>query len=157
MHKVAVYPGTFDPITNGHLDIINRGLEIFDSVIVAVLENAKKKPLFSAEERVEMIRNSVDRRTEVGSFSGLLVDYMKKKNTRFELRGMRAMSDFDYEFQMSIANKKLWPEMETVFIMTDQKYLYLNSSLVKELARLGADISEFVPKNVETVLKKKLQ
>lgn len=157
MPRNAVYPGTFDPITKGHMDIINRGLEIFDSITVAVLENAKKAALFTVDERIKMIKDSVNGRVRVDSFSGLLVDYMKKHNTRFELRGMRAMSDFDYEFQMSIANKKLWPEMETVFMMTDQKYLYLSSSLVKELARLGADTRDFVPGNVAAALKKRLR
>jgi len=153
--KTAVYPGTFDPITNGHLDVIKRALKIFDKVIIAVLENEKKQPIFSAAERIEMIKEATkDLDVEVESFDGLLVNFLKKKNASIIIRGMRAMSDFDYEFQMAIANKKMG-EAETIFIVTDKEYFYLNSRLVKELARLGGPLGGLVTKNVEEALRKK--
>jgi pantetheine-phosphate adenylyltransferase len=155
--KIAVYPGSFDPVTFGHIDVIRRSLKIFDRVIVAVLENDVKKPLFTLDERVAMIKGALagEKNVDVDHFSGLLVDYMKKKNALFTVRGLRAMSDFDYEFQMAVANKDMVPAMETVFVVTDKKYFYLNSRLVKELARFGGPLSELVPENVELALKKK--
>jgi pantetheine-phosphate adenylyltransferase len=155
--KIAVYPGSFDPVTFGHLDVIKRSLKIFDRVVVAVLKNDSKKPLFTLEERVALIRESLKdvKNVEVDSFSGLLVNYMKKKNAFFIVRGLRAMSDFDYEFQMAVANKDMQKETETIFIVTDKKYFYLNSRLVKELALFGGSLSELVPKNVEASLRKK--
>ncbi len=154
--KTAVYPGSFDPITHGHIDVIKRALKIFDRLIIAVLENGNKDCLFSSAERVNMIKDATkNMRVEVESFSGLLVDYLRKKKTVFVVRGLRAVSDFDYEFQMAIANKKLEPEIETFFILTDKEYFYLSSTTVKELARNKANVSSFVPKNVQGALKRK--
>lgn len=155
--KTAVYPGSFDPITNGHIDVIRRSLKVFDKVIVAVLENKNKQPLFAVDERVEMARKALAsmKNVEIEAFSGLLADYLRGKKTKFIVRGLRAMSDFDYEFQMATVNKDMDAEIETFFIVTDKKYFYLNSRLVKELARLGGPVSELVPKNVEAKLRKK--
>ena len=154
-NRIAVYPGSFDPVTLGHLDVIKRSLKIFDKLIIAVLENDKKQPLFSAAERVEMIKEAVKgANVDVESFDGLLADFLKKKGVGIIIRGMRAMSDFDYEFQMAIANKKLG-DAETIFIVTDKEYFYLNSRLVKELARLGGSLDGFVTKGVEKKLKEK--
>lgn len=155
MKNIAVYPGTFDPITNGHVDVIKRALKIFDKVIVAVVENPSKKTLFTTEERVRMIRELKLKDVTVVSFDSLLVDYLKKKKLHIVVRGLRAMSDFEHEFQMAVANNKLYPDMETIFIMTDKKYFYLNSSIVKEIARFGGCLKDFVPENVEKALKKK--
>jgi pantetheine-phosphate adenylyltransferase len=155
--KTAVYPGSFDPVTNGHIDIIRRSLKIFDKVIVAVYEEPpKRQVLFSADERAEMIREATKGMSvEIVVFSGLLVDYLKKKNINFIVRGLRALSDFDYEFQMAVVNKKLGADVETIFITTDKQYFYLNSTLVKELAKHGASLSDLVPKNVEKKLREK--
>ncbi|MCK4535143.1 MAG: pantetheine-phosphate adenylyltransferase, partial [Syntrophobacterales bacterium] len=147
MGKSAVYPGSFDPITNGHVDIINRGLGIFDKIIVLVGYNPNKlTTLFSVEERVSMIRDVVgdDPRIEVDSFSGLLVDYVKKSGTSCILRGLRAMSDFEYEFQLALINRKLSRNIETVFLMTGSKWFYCNSSIVKEAAALGGSVKGLV-------------
>ncbi len=154
--RIAVYPGSFDPITNGHIDVLRRGQKIFDKVIVAVLENTRKQCMFSVGERMDLIRQSVGD-VEVDAFSGLLVDFLKKKNARFVIRGLRAVSDFDYEFQMAIANKGLDPGIETIFIMTDKEYFYLNSSLVKELAINRAPLKNLVPPAVERALLEKLK
>lgn len=150
----AVYPGSFDPLTNGHLDIIVRASKLFDHLYVVVFENRDKKPLFSARERVEMIRDACSdlANVEPDSSSGLLVDYARKRGARVIVKGLRAVSDFDYEFKMALMNKKLAPEIETLFMMTSLKYLYLSSSLVKELARLGGCIKDLVPPNVEKKL-----
>ena len=154
--RIAVYPGSFDPITNGHLDVIGRALKIFDKLVIAVLENGNKECLFSSKERADMIKGATKgMRVEVESFSGLLVDYLRKKKTSLVVRGLRAVSDFDHEFQMAIANKKLEPETETIFILTDKEYFYLSSTTVKELARNKADVKDFVPKNVQAALEKK--
>ena len=158
--KVAVYPGSFDPITLGHVDIIQRALKIFDRLVILVLENSRKEAmLFSTKEKIEMIKISTKnmKNIEIDSFEGLLVDYLKKKKIDFVIRGMRALSDFDFEFQMAMVNKKLDPEMETVFIMTDKKYFYLNSSSVRELAKYGASISDMVPKEIEGMIKNKFR
>ncbi len=154
--KIAVYPGSFDPVTNGHLDIIQRAIKIFDLVYIAVIENPEKTPLFKTEERMEMIRKSLPEspKIKIDSFSGLLVDYAKKIGANAIVRGLRAVSDFDYEFQMALTNRKMCPEIETVFMMTDYKYSYLSSSFVKQIARLGGDISAFVPPPVEERLKR---
>jgi len=155
--KTAVYPGTFDPITNGHIDIIKRALNIFDKVIIAVSVDSTKNPLFTVEERIKMISEAVKemQRIKIDSFGGLLVDYAKKINAIAVIRGLRAVSDFEYEFQMALMNRRLNENIETVFLMPNEKFTYLNSSIVREVVSLGGDISEFVPKNVKNELKKK--
>lgn len=155
--KVAVYPGSFDPITYGHLDLVERSSKIFDRVIVAVLINSSKKALFSIEERKEMIREATKHipNVEVDHFSGLLVDYMLSINANVILRGLRAISDFEYELQIASINKKLSENIETVFLMTNNKHSFISSSMVKEVASYGADVSELVPSQVEKALRKK--
>lgn len=155
--KIAIYPGSFDPITYGHLDIIERSARFFDNLIVAVLSNPQKQPLFTAEERMIMIRESVKHipNVEVESFQGLLVDFARIKKARIIIKGLRAVSDFEYEFQMALMNKKLDDCVETFFMMTSAKYSYLSSSVVKEVARFGGCIRDLVPTVVETQLKKK--
>ena len=145
--KIAVVPGSFDPITKGHLDIIKRTAKIFDKVIVAVLTNSSKTPTFSKEERVEFIKLCTEGmdNVEVDSFSGLLADYTKKVGACAIVKGLRAMSDFEYEFQMALTNSKLNPSAETVFLTTSAEHMYLSSSLVKQVAHYGGDISAFVP------------
>ena len=157
--KIAAYPGSFDPITNGHLDVIKRSSKLFDKIFIAVLENPRKASLFSTQEKIDTIKDAVKNidNIEVESFSGLLVDYLKKKNICCVIRGLRAMSDFDYEFQMAVTNKELMPEMETIFIVTDKKYFYLNSTMIKELAKSGSLPSEFVPKIVKKKLEEKFK
>ncbi len=154
----ALYPGTFDPITNGHLDIIQRASQLFGVVDVVVAVNTRKTSLFSVEERLEMIRECTRHipNVEVLSHAGLMVDCLRKRNAQVLLRGLRAVSDFEYEFQMALMNKKLDPVCETVYLMPSEKYTYLASSLVRELAGLGGDISEFVPAVVEARLRRKL-
>jgi len=155
--KTAVYPGTFDPITNGHIDIIKRALNIFDKVIIAISVDSTKNPFFTVEERIKMISEAVKdiQRIEIDSFSGLLVDYAKKTNAIAVIRGLRAVSDFEYEFQMALMNRRLNENIETVFLMPNEKFTYLNSSIVREVVSLGGDISDFVPENVKKELKKK--
>ena len=149
MNKIAVYPGTFDPITNGHIDIIQRSVLLFDKLIVAVNDNPNpaKPCLFSAKERTEMIKEVFPSspKTEVEVFKGLLVRYAKKKGAQFVIRGLRALSDFESEFQMYLMNKKLHPELEMIYFMTNQQYSYLSSSIVKEIAQLGGSTANFVP------------
>lgn len=159
MHKKVVYPGTFDPVTYGHLDIIERIAGLYDNVFVAVAESGDKGPLFSAEERVDMLTKAVAKykNVEVEHFKGLVVDYADKKSARVVVRGLRMISDFEYEFQMALTNRKLRPEIETVFMMPKESYSYLSSKLIKEAAVLGADISDFVPSNVENKLKEKIK
>ncbi len=157
--KVAIYPGTFDPITNGHLDIIERAVKMFDKVIVTIARNSSKNPLFSDKERVELIREAVKgwKQVEVDSFEGLLVDYARKRNATIVLRGLRAISDFEYEFQLALTNRKLNDAMETVFLMPSEKYTYLNSTIVREIARLGGDVNDFVPPGFKKAFEKKFK
>jgi pantetheine-phosphate adenylyltransferase len=145
--KTAVYPGTFDPITYGHIDIINRASKLFDNVIIAVLNNTSKIPLFDLNERLDMIQKAIVEfdNVEADSFSGLLVDYMQKKHYNTVLKGLRAVSDFEYEMQMALMNKKLNQNVETVFMMTSRKYCFLSSSLVKEVVSLGGCVKDLVP------------
>lgn len=153
--NVAVYPGSFDPITNGHIDLVERTLRVFDRVIVAIATNpGKDNSLFSTAERVQMIREvfkDAGKRVQVDSFEGLLVDYAERVGAQVIIRGLRAISDFEYEFQMAMMNRELKPNIETLFMMTGESYFYLSSRLVKEVVSLGGDVATFVPK---TVLKK---
>lgn len=155
--KVAVYPGTFDPITNGHLSIVNRALKIFDRLIIAILNNPNKAPLFTPQERIDMIREVLKERPEitVDSFDGLLVDYVVQMKTNVILRGLRALSDFEYEFQMALMNRKLNREVQSVFLMTDYKWFYTSSTIIKEAASLNGDINGLVPAIVSRKLKEK--
>ncbi|MFC2166517.1 pantetheine-phosphate adenylyltransferase [Acidobacteriota bacterium] len=157
--RVAVYPGFFDPITNGHVDIIKRGLNVFDSLIVAVLENPKKTALFTTKERVNMIGEilSEQKNVEVKSFHGLLVDFMKTHHSKIVIRGLRAVSDFEYEFQMALMNMKLEPEIETLFMMPNVSFTFLSSKIVKEVAMLGGTLVGLVPHGVEEKLKEKFK
>jgi len=156
--KIAVYPGSFDPITNGHLDIIERAICIFDELIVALAINPHKSTLFSVQERISMIKEVTQALTKVKvkKFSGLLIDFMKQNNAHVIIRGMRAISDFEYESQLALMNKKLAPEIETIFMVTDYKYAYLNSGIVKEIASFKGCVSQLVPEIVEKKLKEKL-
>ena len=155
--RIAVYPGSFDPITNGHLDIMTRGLRNFDELVVAVARNSEKSSLFTINERIEMIREALDGndRLRVDSFEGLLVDYAASQNAEVILRGLRAVSDFEYEFQLAQMNHTVKPEVETLFMMTAVPYGYLSSSIVKEVASYHGNIDEFVPANVKTALQRK--
>ena len=163
MKRIAIYPGTFDPITNGHLDIIRRASELFDEVIVALARNSQKTPLFSEPERLDLIEAAVleccSDRANIRSdaFQGLLVEYARVTGAIAVVRGLRAVSDFEYEFQMALMNRKLAPEVSTVFLMPHEQYTYLNSTIIRELARYGKDVSDFVPKVVADALKKKFE
>jgi pantetheine-phosphate adenylyltransferase len=156
--RVAVYPGSFDPLTNGHLDIIRRSVRLFDRLLVSVLENEGKSPLFSVAERMELIQRCVHNMpaVEVHSFSGLLVDFMKRKGANVVVRGIRAVSDYEYELQMALMNRKLAPNVETVFMMPADSYSYVSSRLVKEVARLGGSVHGLVPAEVEDRLLQKI-
>jgi pantetheine-phosphate adenylyltransferase len=156
--KKAVYPGTFDPVTYGHLDVIKRGSKIFDELIVAVGHNPLKTPIFTVEERMDMLSKNTReiQNISVDCFEGMLTDYMEEMQTNIILRGIRTMSDFEYEFQRALTNRVLKTDIETVFIMTSQEYSFLNSSLIKEAVSLGGDISKFVPSDVEKLLSQKL-
>lgn len=155
--KIAVVPGSFDPITNGHLDIITRASMIFDKIKVVVLNNSSKNPLFAVEERMELIATSTKHlgNVEVDTFSGLLVDYAKQEKAQAIIRGLRAVSDFEYEMQITSMNRKLNDHVETLFIMTKNEYSFLSSSIVKEVAKYEAELSEFVPAPVAVALRKK--
>jgi len=155
--KSALYPGTFDPLTNGHLSLIRRGCDVFDQMIVAVADNTPKKPLFSLEERVEMAREALrgDTRVLIEPFSGLTVEYAAKRGVCALLRGLRAVSDFEYEFQLSLMNRRLQRHIQTVFMMTDYQWLFISSTLVKAAASQGADIKGLVPENVRLKLLEK--
>jgi len=147
---IAVYPGTFDPLTNGHVSLVKRGLDIFDEIILAVALQTPKVPLFSLSERVEMASRTFENfdRVLVEPFEGLLIDYVRSKGAKAILRGMRAVADFEYEFQMALMNRRLARNIQTVFLMTDYKWLYISSTLIKDVARLGGDIQGVVPDNV---------
>lgn len=155
--KLVIYPGTFDPITNGHLSIISRALKIFDKLVIAILNNPQKKPLFTVAERVVMIKEVLkdQRNVEVDSFDGLLVDYVVSKKTNVVIRGLRALSDFEYEFQLALMNRKLKREVQSIFLMTDYKWFYTSSTIIKEAASLGGDVSGLVPAVVCRKLKEK--
>jgi pantetheine-phosphate adenylyltransferase len=160
--RVVVYPGSFDPVTNGHLDIVCRACQIFDTVIVAVTRNATKSPLFSLPERLAMLKTVLaplvkTGKVRVDSFEGLLADYCRQQGAQAVARGLRALSDFEYEFQMALMNRHLAPELETVFLMADEKYTYLSSSLLKDVVRLGGDAWRFVPPALVAKLKNKLR
>lgn len=157
MTRKAIYPGTFDPVTYGHLDIIERASILYDKVLVAVATGVKKNPLFTAKERVEMLKKETGAfgNVEVEEFNELVVDYAGRKSAKVIIRGLRMISDFEYEFQMALTNRKLNPEIETVFMMPKESYSYLSSRLIKEVAGLDANISAFVPQNVENKLKEK--
>lgn len=158
MTKIAIYPGSFDPITMGHIDVLKRALKIFDKIIIAVGENPNKTYLFSAEERKEMITEvAKDLNVEIDHFSGLLVEFAKKRGAAAIVRGLRAVSDFDYEFQAALMNRRLNRDIETIFIMTRGMYCYLSASVVKEVASLGGDLKGLVPENVAKELKKKFK
>jgi pantetheine-phosphate adenylyltransferase len=156
--RIAIYPGSFDPVTNGHIDVIKRAIQLFDRVIVAVIENPSKKALFSVDERMEMLRAITKGLSGVvvSHFDGLLVDYVKKKGASIIIRGLRAMSDFEYEFQMALTNRKLAPDIETVFLMPAEAYTYLSSSIVKEVVSLNGRVGGLVPRQVEARLRRKL-
>jgi len=155
--KTAIYPGFFDPITNGHLSIVSRGLEIFDKLIISILVNPQKAPLFSIDERISMIKQAVqdEPNIEVDTFGGLLVDYVIQKKAHIILRGLRALSDFEYEFQMALMNRKLNRDVQSVFLMTDYKWFYISSTIIKEAASFGGDVSGLVPEFVNDKLKEK--
>jgi len=158
MKGLAVYPGSFDPITNGHLDLIRRGTGLFDRLIVAVLRNPEKAGLFSVEERLELLRESLldMSSVEVAAFDGLLVDFAHDRGAKHILRGIRALSDFEYEFQMALMNRRLAPDLETVFLMPREEFTFLSSRLVREVARLGGPVDAFVPTPVARRLRDKL-
>ena len=155
MYRIAIYPGSFDPVTNGHLDIIERGLKLFDSIVVAILHNPTKDALFTVEERKEMLETSLKNfpNVEVDIFDGLLVNYAAKRKAHAILRGMRAVSDFEYEFQLALMNRRLNREIETVFLMTGLRWIFTSSSIIKEAARFGGNINGIVPPVVNEKLK----
>lgn len=155
MKRVAIYPGSFDPFTNGHLDIVERGLKIFDKIIIAILHNPGKKALFSVEERIEMLEDSTKKlkNIEIDTFSGLLVDFASIRKAHAILRGMRAVSDFEYEFQLALMNRRLNREVQTVFLMTGLRWIFTSSSIIKEAARFGGNINGMV----SPIVKKKLR
>jgi len=159
MKKIAVYPGTFDPVTYGHIDIINRAIKIFDWLIIAVALKPQKEVVFSAEERAEMLKAATRgiSRISIECFDGLLVNYVKRKKAMVMVRGLRMISDFEYEFQMALTNRRLKPEIETVYMMPNESYCYLSSKLIKEAASLGASLKDFVPDFIERKLKARLR
>lgn len=157
--RTAIYPGSFDPLTNGHLDVIQRAAKLFDRVIVAVAANDSKRPLFTLAERLALVTTAVRHlpHVEAGSFKGLLIEYVEHRKAAAVVRGLRAVSDFEFEFQLALMNRKLNERIETIFMMPKDTYTFLSSRIVKEIARLGGDVSSFVPPHVEAALKKKLR
>ena len=157
--RTAIYPGSFDPLTNGHLDVIERAVKLFDRVVVAVAKNESKQPLFSLEERLLLVRGSIKKipNAEADSFDSLLVEYAHKHNAQAIVRGLRAVSDFEFEFQLALMNRKLNEKVETIFMMPKDTYTFLSSRIIKEIARLGGDISAFVPVHVRAALIEKLK
>lgn len=155
MKRLAIYPGSFDPVTNGHVDIVERGIQLFDELIIAILINPKKQSLFTVEERIELLKETFkkDSQVHVDAFDGLLVNYAKQKNAQAILRGMRAVSDFEYEFQMAIMNRRMNREIQTVFLMTGFRWIFTSSSIIKEVARFGGDVADLVPPPVNEKLK----
>ena len=158
MRRIAIYPGSFDPITNGHLDVITRAAGMFDHVVVACAHNVEKMPLFTTKERVALAQAAVKgiRNVSVDGFEGLLVEYAKRKKARVVVRGLRAVSDFEFEFQMALMNRRLEPKVETIFLMPKDEYTFISSRLVREIAWLGGDVSNFVPAGVQRALKQKI-
>jgi pantetheine-phosphate adenylyltransferase len=156
--SIAVYPGSFDPITNGHLDVLRRGVKVFEKVIVAVGDNPAKQALFTKDERVEMIREVIKpfRNAEVEGFDGMVVDYVRRKKAHVLLRGIRTISDFEFEYQMALTNRTFAAEIETLFVMTHEEYSFVSSRFIKEAALMGGDVSKFLPKEVEKKLKAKV-
>lgn len=156
--KIGVYPGSLDPITNGHVDLVQRGLRLFDRIIIAVAPNVNKSPFFTLEERVDLIRQVIgdNPRIEVDIIEGLLVDYARKKGASAVIRGLRAVSDFEYEFQLALMNRKMDADFETVFLMPSARYTYLSSSIIKEVAKFGGSLKDMVPEVVERKLKEKM-
>ena len=159
MSTLAVYPGSFDPLTNGHVDIISRGARLFDRIVVAILKNAEKAPLFTMEERVEITRSVFKHQhnVEVDTFDGLLVDYVERRKAQVIVRGLRAVSDFEYEFQMALMNQRLNGRIDTIFMMPAEQYTYISSRLIKEVFTLGGQVSGLVPAIVEERMRQKLQ
>jgi pantetheine-phosphate adenylyltransferase len=158
--RIAVYPGSFDPITNGHVDILRRSLAVFDHVIVAIADNVRKSPLFTVEERYDFIREALGPegtggRVEYDAFEGLLIDYARRRGAQTIVRGLRALADFEYEFQLAVMNRRLAPSVDTMFLMTAEQNFYVSSSLVKEIAGFGGDVSGLVPDNVRRALQQK--
>jgi pantetheine-phosphate adenylyltransferase len=157
--RTAIYPGSFDPLTNGHLDVLQRAAKLFDRVIVAVAKNEGKNPLFTLKERLALVKDAAAHlpNVEADTFDGLLVEYVVKKKAQAIVRGLRAVSDFEFEFQLALMNRKLNENVETIFMMPKDTYTFLSSRIVKEIARLGGDVSQFVVPNVQTALQKKLK
>lgn len=157
--RTVIYPGSFDPLTNGHLDVVQRAAKLFDRVVIAVAKNEGKHPLFTLEERVELVRQAVGHMPtiEVDAFDGLLMNYVEAKSAQAVVRGLRAISDFEFEFQLALMNRKLNERVETIFMMPKDTYTFLSSRIVKEIARLGGDVSSFVPEHVRTALLAKVK
>jgi pantetheine-phosphate adenylyltransferase len=158
VRRTAVYPGTFDPVTNGHLDLVERASRLFDRLVIAILRNDEKSPVFSLDERMALLRDSVRPfpGVEVDAFDGLLVDYARRQGAQTIVRGLRALSDFEYELQMALMNRRLAPSLETVFLMPSEAYSYVSSRLVREVARLGGDLTGLVPEEVVRALRQRL-
>jgi pantetheine-phosphate adenylyltransferase len=157
--RTAIYPGSFDPLTNGHLDVVQRAAKLFDRVVVAVAKNDSKQPLFTLAERLAMVKTAVRHlpHVEADSFDGLLIEYVARRKAQAVVRGLRAVSDFEFEFQLALMNRKLDENIEAIFMMPKDTYTFLSSRIVKEIARLGGDVSQFVPPHVKTALAKKLK